>query len=93
MSTAEERRWFKAVAELSTCCLCGAYGVQVAHSNVDRGMGQKSSPWNTAALCPACHHEIDNGRLLSREERRSRMDLAIKRTHDRLISAGRLKLV
>jgi hypothetical protein len=93
MSTREERRWFQAVAELLTCSLCGAYGVQVAHSNVDRGMGQKSAPWNTAALCPTCHNELDNGHKLNRAERRSLMDLAIKRTHDRLISAGRLKLV
>lgn len=28
--SAEERRWFKAVAALETCVLCGTYGVQVA---------------------------------------------------------------
>lgn len=93
MSTAAERRWFSAVAGLETCALCGLYGVQVAHENETRGMGQKSKPYQTAALCPACHHELDNGAHMSQDERRSMMRLAINRTHYRLIESGRLKLV
>lgn len=92
MSTAAERRWFAAVASLDACALCGAYGVQVAHSNRDRGMGQKAPAHMTAALCPACHHEIDNGRDLPQAERRALMDRAIVRTHDQLIRAGKLRL-
>lgn len=92
MRTADERKWFQAVAELETCSLCGQHGVQVAHSNEDRGVGQKAGPWNTAALCPDCHHEIDNGKHLAQAERRALMDRAIKRTHARLIEAGRLRL-
>lgn len=92
MSTAAERRWYEAVASLEYCVLCRGYGVQVAHSNEDRGKGQKSNPWNTAALCPSCHHEIDNGRSLALEHRRASMDRAIKRTHDQLIRAGKLVL-
>jgi hypothetical protein len=93
MTTAAAKRWFAAVAELETCSLCGRYGVQVAHSNRDRGMGQKAAPHLTASLCPACHHEIDNGRDLSQAERRARMDRAIVITHDRLIRAGVLRLI
>jgi hypothetical protein len=92
VSTAAERKWFEAVASLETCSLCGVYGIQVAHSNRDRGLGQKSAPWLTAALCPPEHYEIDNGKNLSRDERRALMDRAIVITHDRLIKAGKLRL-
>ena len=92
MSTALEKRWFAAVASLESCVLCQKYGVQVAHSNQDRGMSQKSAPWLTAALCPECHHEIDNGRHLERSERRAQMDRAIVKTHDALIRNGKVKL-
>lgn len=93
MSTALERRWFAAVAELETCVLCGDHGVQVAHRNQGRGKGQKSEPWCTAALCPSCHGAIDNGKELSQTERRELMDRAIVRTHDLLIRSGKLRLV
>ena len=84
MTAAADRRWFEAVASIECCVLCGQHGVQVAHSNRDRGMGQKSA----AHL----NHEIDNGKNLAREERRAQMDRAIVLTHDALIRAGRLVL-
>lgn len=90
MSSASEKRWFAAVASLETCVLCGKYGVQVAHQNEGRGMGQKSKPWQTAALCPGCHGEIDNGRDMSQFERRDTMRTARLRTIDRLIEAGKV---
>jgi hypothetical protein len=90
MSTALERAWFAAVASLESCVLCGHYGVQVAHRNQGRGMGQKSKPWRTAALCPACHHAIDNGKDLSQAERREQMTRAIEETHNRMAEAGLL---
>lgn len=92
MSTAVEKRWFAAVASLETCVLCGKWGVQVAHRNEGRGMGQKSPPWQTAALCPECHYAVDNGASLSQIERRELMNKAIVLTHDRLVREGRLKL-
>jgi len=61
MSTAADKRWFAAVASLERCVLCGTFGIQVAHRNQGRGMGQKSDAHMTAALCPWCHNEIDNG--------------------------------
>ncbi|GAA0260485.1 hypothetical protein [Rhodanobacter caeni] len=93
MTTAADKRWFAAVASLETCSLCGKWGVQVAHRNEGRGMGQKSKAHQTAALCPECHTSIDNGRDLSQEARRSLMRKAINVTHDRLIEAGKLRLV
>lgn len=92
MATAEEKRWFEAVASLEYCVLCNRYGVQVAHSNQDRGMGQKSPPCCTAAICPTCHGDIDNGSKLSQDERRRLLDRAIVLTHLALWQAGRLVL-
>jgi hypothetical protein len=92
MSTAADRKWFAAVASLETCSLCGRYGVQVAHRNEGRGMGQKAPAHQTAALCPECHHAIDNGRDMPQAERRAQMDRAIVLTHSRLIDAGQLIL-
>lgn len=92
MTTAAERKWFEAVASLETCSLCGRFGVQVAHSNQDRGMGQKSPPSACAALCTECHHQIDNGRDLPQDERRRLMDRAIVKTHIRLAEAGKLRV-
>jgi hypothetical protein len=92
MSTAAERRWFAAVAELETCSLCRAYGVQVAHRNEGRGMGQKSPYWLTAAICPPEHHEIDNGKRMTQDERRNEWNRAYVDTIDRLFRAGKLRL-
>lgn len=92
MSTALERAWFAAVATLESCVLCYRWGVQVAHSNRDRGKSQKSAPWLTAALCPYCHHEIDNGKTLSQDARRALMDRAIVLTHDALARRGVIQL-
>jgi hypothetical protein len=60
MTTAAAKRWYQAVAELETCSLCRAYGVQVAHRNQGRGLGQKSAFHLTAAICPLEHYAIDN---------------------------------
>ncbi len=86
--SAAERRWFAAVAGLETCVLCGRWGVQVAHRNEGKGMGRKVAGHLTAALCPNCHHEIDNGRTMTRDERRAAMDRAIVLTFDRLVRSG-----
>jgi hypothetical protein len=87
-----DRAWCEAVHSLETCSLCGKYGIQWAHRNAGRGMGQKAPAWQTAALCPDCHHAIDNGKDLTQDERRSLMDRAIVLTHSRLIDAGKLIL-
>lgn len=92
MSTTEERRWFAAVASLETCVLCGRWGAQVSHSNMHRGMAQKSAAYFTAAICQQCHHEIDNGPNLTQLERRELHARAVNLTHAKLIEAGRLAL-
>lgn len=90
--SAEELRWREAVVSLECCVRCGSYGVEWAHRNMGKGMGLKVSPDQTAALCRTCHHEIDNGKVFDREERRAIMDAAIVETHRRLYEAGKLKL-
>ena len=92
MSSAQDRRWFAAVASLESCVLCGKYGVQVAHRNQGRGMGQKSAAHMTAALCPECHHDCDNGKAWDQQTRRLMMANAIVLTHDALIRSGKLVL-
>ena len=89
-ATAAEKRWYQAVAELETCSLCRTYGVQVAHRNQGRGLGQKSDYWLTAAICPPEHHAIDNGKGMTQAERRAKWNAAFVDTPRRLFARGRL---
>ena len=57
------------------CQYCGAQDgtVCAAHSNDSKhgkGMGQKASDACIAALCHRCHSMLDQGKDLSKEERR-----------------------
>jgi hypothetical protein len=69
--------WLEAVRSIEFCVLCGTHCVQAAHRNEGRGKSQKADDALTAALCVKCHHEIDNGKHLSKEARRAMMDRAI----------------
>lgn len=82
------KKWLQAVRSLENCVLCGSYGVQAAHRNELKGMGQKTDDCLTAALCPECHTRIDNGRELTREERRAELDKAILLTIQQLARMG-----
>jgi len=66
------RALLKAVATLPCQC-CGAHGLtQAAHSNQashGKGRGIKASDVFIAALCLACHHEVDQSNTLSGAER------------------------
>lgn len=93
MSTAEEKCWFEAVASLGACVLCGRNDTQVSHSNIHRGMSQKSAPYMTACICRTCHNDIDNGKIYSKIERREMHARAINLTHAKLIESGRLQPV
>ncbi|MFL1917000.1 hypothetical protein ACJW8B_16650 [Plesiomonas shigelloides] len=85
-------RWLAAVRSLECCVLCGRYGVQAAHRNEGKGMARKVDDCLTAALCPDCHREIDNGHGLTREERRQRMDAAIIETIAQLARRGLIRV-
>lgn len=84
------RQWLEAVRRIEFCVLCGRHGVQAAHRNEGKGMGCKVDDCLTAALCPECHHEIDNGGRLTREQRRAEMDRAICLTLAQLARMGLL---
>lgn len=88
--TYRNKKWLAAVGQIEQCVLCGNWGIQVAHRNESKGMGMTADDRATAALCVECHHEIDNGKALSRDERRQLMDRAIVLT---LIQIARRGLV
>jgi hypothetical protein len=67
------------------CQSCGRNdgSVCAAHSNQLRdgkGTGVKASDAMVASLCSKCHYEIDNGKDLSKEERREIWELAHRLT-------------
>lgn len=55
-------------------------------------MGIKVSDALVAALCHQCHHELDNGKLLSREARREMWNQAYIKTMKTLIEREALKV-
>ncbi len=79
---------FSSVVDIECCVLCGAWGTQVAHRNELKGMGMKTDDCATAAICQECHHEIDNGSHLSREEHRCLMNRSIVLTVIKLARCG-----
>lgn len=70
------------------CVHCGSIDVQAAHRNQGKGMGLKVSDGLIAALCWREHARIDQGRDLSRDERRALMDAYIRRTFRRAEMRG-----
>lgn len=78
--------WRRAVASLP-CVFCGD-AAQAAHRNELKGMGLKTEDCLTAALCPRCHAEIDQGKSMLRETRRAEMDRAIVLTLRELVRKG-----
>ena len=84
--------WLRAVASLP-CQKCGVEGrTQASHSNHrGKGMGIKTDDCLTAALCVECHREIDQGRDMSKQERRDLHDDLILRTLVQLARGGVVK--
>jgi hypothetical protein len=90
-ATYRSDKWLRAVASLP-CVACYREGMtQAAHRNQGKGMGLKTDDCLTAALCQSCHSEIDQGKALSREERRARMDVFILITLVELAKKGLVK--
>lgn len=90
MKTCRSKKWLAAVGQIEQCVLCGRWGTQVAHMNEGKGMGLKTDDCATAAICQECHHEIDNGSHLDREERRCLMNRAIVLTVIKLVRMGKV---
>lgn len=84
-------KWLRAVASLDQCVVCDCeIPVQAAHRNEGKGMALKTHDCWTAAICPTCHADIDQGKELDRSERRRVMDLAILDTLVLLVLAGKV---
>lgn len=94
------KQMYAAVGSLP-CQRCESLGQQqrtrttVAHSNQLRdgkGRGLKSHWWRVAALCEACHAEIDQGSKLSKTERREQWDEAHRLTIGALFEQGLIEV-
>jgi hypothetical protein len=66
------KRLLEVVASLN-CQNCGHYQSQAAHSNWHGGKGRgiKASDNYVAALCQSCHHDVDQGNELTKDERQT----------------------
>lgn len=89
--TFRSEAWLRAVRSIP-CVFCGA-PVQAAHRNEGKGMGLKVDDCLAAALCPPEHAEIDQGKNMTRDERRARMDRAIVLTLRELVRRGLVRTV
>lgn len=87
-------------AECPRCMGCGRHNdgsVVAAHSNSARdgkGRSLKAHDYRIAFLCTyPCHHEIDQGSKLSREERTSFWEEAHRETIGWLFESGHLEVL
>jgi hypothetical protein len=84
------KKLLKLVAGLD-CQACGSGNmVQAAHTNWGggKGKGVKADDNLVAALCLKCHYEIDQGKILSREERQEKWQKAHMATIKKLYIQG-----
>lgn len=74
------------------CCVnCGAHGVQAAHANLScfgKGMGHKASDAAIMALCTTCHTDLDQGKMMTKDQRRAMQFECITRTYVQLMERG-----
>ena len=72
----KERREYpklRAAARGETCIACGAHSetVVLAHRDEGKGMGIKTPDYWALDLCIRCHTEYDQGKTMTRDERRA----------------------
>ena len=72
---------------ISDGTVCAEHSNQSKHG---KGTGLKTPDSLVAALCYKCHYELDNGKSLSKEERRQMWNEAYIRTMQTLIETERL---
>ena len=84
----------KHVREMN-CVSCGAWAPShAAHPNMielGKGTGVKASDI-VFPLCHVCHHELDNGKTMSKAERRAFTWEMIAKTFIKLLLMGKLKI-
>ena len=86
------KKLLKAARDLP-CMECGKQDgtVVAAHRNESKGMGMKNPDWQVAYLCCECHYELDNGKTMTREERRAMWNRAYVKTVDYWFRNGLVK--
>lgn len=89
-TTYRSEAWLEAVRAIPCCVRCGAPGVEAAHRNEGKGGATKAHDCWTAGLCRTCHQAIDQGKDMTRDERRAEIDRAIVLTLAELVLAGRI---
>lgn len=85
------------VVRESPCQHCGVEDgtVCAAHANTaaaGKGMGIKAHDYMIAALCFRCHHALDQGREMTKDERAEMWQNAHKGTLAWLFQSGKLKV-
>lgn len=90
------QKLLEAVRE-APCAVCGAQDgtVVAAHSNQLRdgkGRSIKAHDYRVAAMCHACHAEIDQGARLTKAERIERWDEAHRATVGWLFENGKVRV-
>jgi len=84
------KKHLQKVASLN-CQLCGSERwVQAAHSNWGGGKGRgiKADDNLTAALCMSCHFDIDQGKELTKEQRKDLWIQAHQKTVEKMQAMG-----
>ena len=81
-----------ALAKQAPCCMAcskrNENDVVAAHANESKAMGMKNPDYQWAALCFRCHAELDQGKDMSREDRRAFWLRAYWRTQEWLWTCG-----
>ena len=80
----------KLVASLP-CQSCGSEGTQAAHRNQGKGLALKTSDALVVALCPTCHHELDQGMDMTKEQRRDFWNQCYIKQMQYMIETGLVK--
>lgn len=85
------------LANGQVCVNCGACDGTVvwAHSNLGehgKGMGIKAHDCMGMLLCSICHHQIDQGLMWTREEKRELTYKLICKTHIKLWEEGLVRV-
>jgi hypothetical protein len=92
--TYRNRKLLSVVHELE-CVNCGAHGVQAAHANLQefgKGMGHKASDAAIMALCTTCHTDLDQGKTMTKDQRRAMQFECITRTYVQLMERGLIEV-
>jgi len=82
---------FRRLVATLPCQHCGSHGTQVAHRNQGKGLSLKTSDALVVALCVDCHSRLDQGKDMTREERRAFWDDAYIRQMQYMLETGMLK--